>query len=91
MLSVQLNESSHAMQALISAVFSIVFQAIAQGFFPRFHVQHTSDHVSHFCVSPSQLCTHQPADHDPKLSKTLAMSGCGHNACCCSAAISAFL
>ena len=33
------------MQALISAVFSIVFQAISQGFFPRFHVHHTSDHV----------------------------------------------
>ena len=32
-------------QALISAVFSIVFQAISQGFFPRFHVDHTSDHV----------------------------------------------
>ncbi|DBA95327.1 hypothetical protein WJX82_010494 [Trebouxia sp. C0006] len=34
-----------ASQALISAVFSIVFQAISQGFFPRFHVDHTSDHV----------------------------------------------
>lgn len=33
------------MQALIAAVGSIVFQAIAQGFFPRFHVYHTSDHV----------------------------------------------
>ncbi|KAK9823651.1 hypothetical protein WJX72_004427 [[Myrmecia] bisecta] len=31
-----------ASQALIAAVFSIVFQAIAQGFFPRFHVVHTS-------------------------------------------------
>lgn len=38
------------MQALISAVFSIVFQAISQGFFPRFHVQHTSDHVRRFPI-----------------------------------------
>ena len=31
-----------ASQALISAVFQIAYQAIAQGFFPRFHVYHTS-------------------------------------------------
>ncbi|GAQ92301.1 Potassium transporter family protein [Klebsormidium nitens] len=31
-----------ASQALISASFQIVYQAIAQGFFPRFHVVHTS-------------------------------------------------
>ncbi|EIE24503.1 potassium transporter [Coccomyxa subellipsoidea C-169] len=31
-----------ASQALISAVFQIVSQAIVQGFFPRFHVYHTS-------------------------------------------------
>ena len=36
------------LQALISAVFSIVFQAISQGFFPRFHVHHTSDHVGSY-------------------------------------------
>ncbi len=34
-----------ASQALISAVFQIVKQAIAQGFFPRFHVYHTSREV----------------------------------------------
>ncbi|KAK9804738.1 hypothetical protein WJX72_002866 [[Myrmecia] bisecta] len=34
-----------ASQALISAVFSIVFQAIGQGFFPRFHVVHTSKKI----------------------------------------------
>lgn len=31
-----------ASQSLISAVFQIAYQAIAQGFFPRFHVYHTS-------------------------------------------------
>ena len=31
-----------ASQSLISAVFQITYQAIAQGFFPRFHVYHTS-------------------------------------------------
>jgi len=31
-----------ASQALISAVFQITYQAIAQGFFPRFHVYHKS-------------------------------------------------
>ncbi len=31
-----------ASQSLISAVFQITYQAIAQGFFPRFHVHHTS-------------------------------------------------
>ena len=31
-----------ASQALISAAFQIVSQAIAQGFFPRFHIKHTS-------------------------------------------------
>ena len=31
-----------ASQALISAVFQIAYQAITQGFFPRFHVYHTS-------------------------------------------------
>ncbi|CAL8467497.1 g7035 [Coccomyxa elongata] len=31
-----------ASQALISAVFQIVSQAIVQGFFPRFHVYHTN-------------------------------------------------
>ncbi|CAK0787458.1 hypothetical protein CVIRNUC_010678 [Coccomyxa viridis] len=31
-----------ASQAMISAVFQIVKQAIVQGFFPRFHVYHTS-------------------------------------------------
>ena len=71
MLLVQLDQPSHAMQALISAVFSIVFQAIAQGFFPRFHVQHTSDHVSFFCVLLGLLCMHEPADHGLKLSKHL--------------------
>lgn len=35
-----------ASQALISAVFQIVSQAIVQGFFPRFHVYHTSREVS---------------------------------------------
>ena len=79
------------MQALISAVFSIVFQAIAQGFFPRFHVQHTSDHVSHFFVSPSLLCMRQPADHDLRLSQILTMNACDHNPCFCSTAMSAFL
>lgn len=34
-----------ASQALISAVFQIVSQAIVQGFFPRFHVYHTSREV----------------------------------------------
>ncbi len=34
-----------ASQAMISAVFQIVKQAIAQGFFPRFHVYHTSRKV----------------------------------------------
>ena len=34
-----------ASQALISAVFQIVKQAIAQGFFPRFSVKHTSQKV----------------------------------------------
>lgn len=37
-----------ASQALISAVFQIVSQAIVQGFFPRFHVYHTSREV---CLS----------------------------------------
>lgn len=36
-----------ASQAMISAVFQIVKQAIAQGFFPRFHVYHTSRKVGH--------------------------------------------
>ena len=36
-----------ASQALISAVFQIVKQAIAQGFFPRFKVYHTSKTVWH--------------------------------------------
>lgn len=48
------------LQALISAVFSIVFQAISQGFFPRFHVDHTSDHVSP--LHPSKLCLHDISD-----------------------------
>ena len=39
-----------ASQALISAVFQIVKQAIAQGFFPRFHVYHTSREVSPYVV-----------------------------------------
>lgn len=60
-----LAQASCGMQALISAVFSIVFQAIAQGFFPRFHVQHTSDHVSLMHVSP----VHLSADHDSMPSK----------------------
>ena len=34
-----------ASQALISAVFQIVSQAIAQGFFPRFKIYHTSRKV----------------------------------------------
>ena len=34
-----------ASQAMISAVFQIVKQAIVQGFFPRFHVYHTSRKV----------------------------------------------
>ena len=34
-----------ASQAMISAVFQIVKQAIAQGYFPRFHVYHTSRKV----------------------------------------------
>jgi KUP system potassium uptake protein len=34
-----------ASQALISAVFQIVSQAIKQGFLPRFHVYHTSREV----------------------------------------------
>ena len=47
---------SALLQALISAVFSIVFQAISQGFFPRFHVNHTSDHVS--LLATIYLCIH---------------------------------
>ena len=35
-----------ASQALISAAFQIVKQAIAQGFFPRFTVIHTSKKVT---------------------------------------------
>ena len=31
-----------ASQAIISAAFQVVHQAIAQGYFPRFHVKHTS-------------------------------------------------
>jgi len=37
-----------ASQALISAAFQIVKQAIAQGFFPRFTVIHTSQKVPPF-------------------------------------------
>ena len=59
-MPVQLLDVQYAMQALISAVFSIVFQAIAQGFFPRFHVQHTSDHVRPFPVSCSVCCITTP-------------------------------
>lgn len=54
-----------ASQALISAVFQIAYQAIAQGFFPRFHVYHTSrthtgqvwgSTVPHCCAVPLQCC-----------------------------------
>ncbi len=50
-----------ASQALISAVFQIVSQAIVQGFFPRFHVYHTSREVGQptwghcFCVNTRVL------------------------------------
>ena len=50
-----------ASQAMISAVFQIVKQAIVQGFFPRFHVYHTSRKVGNTSASffwqalPSQV------------------------------------
>ncbi len=40
-----------ASQALISAVFQIAYQAISQGFFPRFHVYHKSrEHKGQVCI-----------------------------------------
>lgn len=48
-----------ASQALISAVFQIVSQAIVQGFFPRFHVYHTSREVSlSLCCTCSRQVIH---------------------------------
>lgn len=45
-----------ASQALISAVFQIAYQAIAQGFFPRFHVYHTSrKHTGQVHCRPAAL------------------------------------
>lgn len=42
-----------ASQALISATFSIVSQAIKQGFFPKFRVYHTSKtHTGQICARP---------------------------------------
>ena len=56
-----------ASQALISAVFQIVKQAIAQGFFPRFHVYHTSREVSHL-ILPSDSCRDDLACTSPHAS-----------------------
>lgn len=42
MLALTVLESIVASQALISASFSIVSQAVAAGFFPRLHIKHTS-------------------------------------------------
>ncbi len=47
-----------ASQALISAVFQIVSQAIVAGFFPRFHVYHTSREVRLLSLACASLhCT----------------------------------
>lgn len=57
-----------ASQALISAVFQITYQAIAQGFFPRFHVYHKSREHKGQVQSPActdagkSLCAKQPLD-----------------------------
>ena len=42
-----------ASQALISAAFQIIKQAVAQGFFPRFTIIHTSKKVSSAPLSAS--------------------------------------
>ena len=89
-----------ASQALISAVFQIVSQAIVQGFFPRFHVHHTSREVSpSLCCTCFRLaitcsCLHNQVSHfnlGQLLQKMrLRMIECNHRgkaclSCCCNA------
>ncbi len=72
-----------ASQALITATFSVVSQAIQQGFFPQFRVRHTSKtHTGQICAPrsirfpllptpPSRLKAQQRCDAvQPLASKT---------------------
>lgn len=65
-----------ASQALISAVFQIVSQAIVQGFFPRFHVYHTSREVSSPLRELDNEMTVLPVLPQPRQSIT-------HHCCVC--------
>lgn len=80
-----------ASQSLISAVFQIAYQAIAQGFFPRFHVYHTSRkhkgqvHYFLFChVALQLMVTRLPIllEKHPSF-KFFTQPNCGSVRCTC--------
>lgn len=68
-----------ASQALISAVFQIGYQAIAQGFFPRFHVYHKSrekkGQVGHLLLvwQAPLICLYAPTQVTNKAATPMSM------------------
>ena len=71
-----------ASQALITATFSVVSQAIQQGFFPQFRVRHTSKtHTGQICAhrsTPRFTLTHA---HPTNLAVSAAEMRCGASTC----------
>ena len=68
-----------ASQSLISAVFQIAYQAIAQGFFPRFHVYHTSrKHKGQVCSGSAamRICASNQLATQAKLCRWRQAAAC---------------
>ena len=76
-----------ASQALISAVFQIVSQAIVQGFFPRFHVYHTSREVRAKVSVLCTLCWHRVVFDVYHTSRDVRAPGCPPRRMLCVAAL----